>query len=321
VRSWGRRVLAYPDAQIGWYPAAVAAGLRAARRDRFDAVYSSSNPVTTHLVAQTISRRTRVPWVAEFRDPWADRLPPDSPHKRRAVARERAIAERAAEVIMPTPTWAEYYGRLWGRHVAVLPNGHDGMPAKALPQTPVLSHLGTFYPGIQSLSALWKALAQLAASTNEPVPRVRFIGDLPAETRQEAEAQQVGHLLEVTGFVSHEEAVRAVAASSMLLASGFPADSPATAGWVPAKLFEYLASDRPILFLGPRDTEAARLLKDEPGCFVVDPGDTSGTLAALREGLRMDRVARETDRHSRQRRASELAAILNRVAEPGVGRG
>jgi hypothetical protein len=299
----------FPDMQIGWYPAAAAGGMRVLRERTFDLIFSSAFPITGHLVAGTLAKRSSLPWVAEFRDPWSE-----DPEFRlvspAALRVERAIARRATRIVMPTPTWATHYGELWGRDVDVVPNGHDEIPREPVPHAPVLSHLGTFHPRAQSLSMLWDALAELVAS-GERAPTVRFIGEVPAETRREADAKGVGDLLEATGFLSHPEAVRTLAGSSMLLATGFPSDSPATAGWVPAKLFEYLGSDRPILFLGERDTDAARLLEGEPGSFVVEPGDVPGTLAALREGLATERVEREAGRHSRERRAAELAAILD----------
>jgi glycosyltransferase involved in cell wall biosynthesis len=313
--SWLRRVakqVIFPDMQIGWYPGAVAGGIRLLRERPFDLIFSTAFPITSHLVAMTLKGRSSLPWVAEFRDPWSE-----DPEFRLvsapALRLERAIARRARRVVMPTPTWAAHYGELWGRDIDVLPNGHDAIPVEPAPHAPVLSYLGTFNPDVQSLGTLWDALAQLVAG-GERAPAVRFIGEVPSETRREAEAKGIGDLLEATGFVSHCEAVRALAGSSMLLASGVRTDSPASAGCVPAKLFEYLGSDRPILFLGEHDTDAARLLEREAGSFVVVPGDVAGTIAALREGLRIERVDRDPNRQSRTRRAAELAAILDAAA-------
>src|SRR3954454_7034028 len=97
ARTAGR--LLYPDPQIGWFPGAVAAGRRTVRRASFDAVFSSSFPITAHLVAGRLSRKAGLPWIAEFRDPWSDALPAIYPLRRRAAALERAIAAEAATVI------------------------------------------------------------------------------------------------------------------------------------------------------------------------------------------------------------------------------
>ena len=313
ARSLARSLLAYPDAQIGWYSGAVRTALAATRSNRFDAVFSSSNPITAHLVAGSVSRRARLPWLAEFRDPWADGVAVH--HRRLARLHERRLVRRPDAVAMPTPTWAQHYGHRWGRDVVVLPNGHDGIPRGTVPDSPVLTHLGTFYSGLQDLSPLWAALRDGLGDGRLADLRVRFIGSMPADARRGAAEAGVDGRLEATGFVPHSEAVQLLANSSMLLACGFPADSPKTAGWVPAKLFEYLASDRPILFIGEAGTDAARMLEDQPGCFRVAPDDVDGVVRALHAGLEVQRVTREVDNLSRRTRAAQLAQILDEISE------
>jgi hypothetical protein len=73
LRNGARQLLYYPDAQIGWFPAAWRCGRKALRRTSFDAIFSSSPPVTAHLVARRLHRETSIPWVADFRDPWRPR--------------------------------------------------------------------------------------------------------------------------------------------------------------------------------------------------------------------------------------------------------
>src|SRR4051812_18525449 len=176
VRDLAYRYALFPDAQVGWYPGAVKAGLRALREEHFDAIFSSSNPMTAHLVARTLSRRAGIPWVAEYRDPWADRLYRDHPYRRVAEALERSVARRARAVLMPTPTWAEHYGKRWNVDVEVLPNGADtNLPERRPPERPTLTYVGTYYPGDHDLTALWRALARLREQAGAALPRLRFV--------------------------------------------------------------------------------------------------------------------------------------------------
>jgi glycosyltransferase involved in cell wall biosynthesis len=316
LRRLGHR-LAYPDGQIGWYPGAVVAGRRVLGRQRFDVVLSSSFPITAHLVARTLSRAARTPWVAEFRDPWSDTLPPGHPRRRRAHALETAIAKRATCVLMPTPTWATHFGARWGTDVAVLPNGCDvGAAPPPAPDRPVLTHVGSFYPRRQSLLALWQALHRLVA-TESVAPRIRFVGDLPPEVRAGASDFGLGELVEPTGFVPHEEALGLARASSMLFASGPTAGDAGARGWVPAKLFEYLGSGLPILYLGNPAGDAGRMLARYPGCYVVEPADLDGVSRALQAGLEGRRYDRNLSAISRRTVAASLATILDRAAGAG----
>ena len=62
--------VAIPDSRAGWYPYAVREGVRRVQKGDISAIYSSSPPETTHLIAKAIHERTGIPWVAELRDLW-----------------------------------------------------------------------------------------------------------------------------------------------------------------------------------------------------------------------------------------------------------
>jgi glycosyltransferase involved in cell wall biosynthesis len=318
ARAAARRAgrLLYPDPQIGWLPGALVAGRRAVRRTSFDAVVSSSFPITAHLVAARLSRAAALPWIAEFRDPWSDALPASYPLRRRAAALERAIATEATAVVMPTSTWADHYARVWGRPVAVVPNGHDGrLPAAPRPDVPTVTYLGSIYPERQSFARLWKAMAQVADADVPGGFKIRFIGEAPPATLADLHAAGLKATIEVTGLVSHERAVELVASSSLLFASGATTDEITGRGQIPAKLFEYLATDLPILWLGATRGDAAMLLADQPGCYLDERSDERALGEAIRAGVRGDRHARDVDRLSRRARAGLLARILADAVE------
>jgi glycosyltransferase involved in cell wall biosynthesis len=312
VRSAAHRYVYYPDAQIGWYPGAVRAGLRLLRQRRFDAIFSSSNPITAHLVARTLARRARVPWVAEFRDPWADRMPTDHAHRRRAARLQRSLVTAANAVVVPTPTMATYLSAEWGRDIALIPNGHDvERPVSARPAQPTLTYVGTFYPGRQDLSGVLTAIRQLEASAPANAPRLRFVGAMPPELRAEVAVAGLEERVEVTGFLPLEQAMAAMADSSMLLACGFAGTDPLSLGVIPAKVFEYLASGLPILYVGNPADDAARLLAEQPGCHIAQPGDVEAILAALRTGLEGPLETRDTEQFSRRERTRQLADVFD----------
>jgi hypothetical protein len=314
LRLAAHRYVFYPDAQIGWYPGATIRGLRALARTRFDLVYSSSNPITAHLVARTLGRRAGLPWVAEFRDPWSDRLAPDHPYREHGQRLAANLGRGASAVIMPTPTMGEWYSRIWDRQITIVENGHDlGHPQPRPPDRLTLTHLGTYYPGKQSFRAVWAALAELVRMGTGRPPVVQFVGELPAEVMDEASQYGVGDLIRATGIVPHHEAIEAVLSSSILMASGFAGSHPLDLGVIPAKLFEYLASLLPVLYLTDTPDDASGVLRGQPGCFVLNRDDTEGILALLRDGVAGRVYEREVEPLSRRARTRELAAVFDRA--------
>jgi glycosyltransferase involved in cell wall biosynthesis len=322
LRALAHRFLYYPDAQVGWYPLATLAGQRAVARRRFDAILSSSFPVTAQLVARTLHRRNGIPWIAEFRDPWAARMGTEDPRQQRALALERSLAREATAVVMPSPTWAREHGERWDRPVAMIANGHGG--AAPTPSSPhpdeelVLAHLGSYYPDIQDLRAVWSALAQLRDEPGFGPVRVRFVGEVPRVLLDELGRYGLDDVVEVTGFLSAAEAARQIAGASVLLACG-PRDArPSEQGVIPAKLFDYLATELPIIYAGERPNDGATLLEGQPGCHLLAPDDVEGAIEALR-ACRGQRVHRDTARFARRERARELATLLDATAAADAG--
>ena len=58
--------------------------------------------------------------------------------------------------------------------------------------------------------------------------------------------------------MSHDESVKEMEKSDLLLITNFPNES--SKGIIPGKLFEYLATGKPILSFGPEDADVEKIL-------------------------------------------------------------
>ena len=313
VRDAARKWLYRPDPQIGWYPFAVRAGRRALREGRFDAVFSSSFPITAHLVGRRLHRDSGLPWVAEFRDPWTDVIADGEPRKAREVARERSIVVEATRVVTVSEAWAALFRGKGARDVGVVTNGYDAadLAPGRHPDGIVVTYLGSFYSDRQDLSAVWPALRRIWDTSPSRRFRLRFVGDLDRGLRREIAAHGLEEALEVTGFLPYREALARTADSSILLGAGARDERPILKGLIPAKLFEYLGTGLPILYVGDPGSDAALLLARQPGCFVVAPGDAASIERALRQALDTPRLARDLEAYTRRALAARLAVILD----------
>ena len=89
---------------MSWWFAAVTRGLAAVRRRRPAAIFSTYPIATAHLIALTLARLTRLPWIADFRDPMIDDDYPEVPAER--IVRgwiERQTIARCARAVFTTP--------------------------------------------------------------------------------------------------------------------------------------------------------------------------------------------------------------------------
>jgi glycosyltransferase involved in cell wall biosynthesis len=175
----------------------------------------------------------------------------------------------------------------------------------------VVTYLGSFYSDRQDLSVVWPALRRIRDASLPRRLRLRFVGDLDAGLRREIAAHGLEEVLEVTGFLPHREALAQTADSSLLLGAGARDERPILKGVIPAKLFEYLGTGLPIVYVGDPRSEAALLLARQPGCFVVPSRDAASAERALRQALETPRAPRALEAYSRRALAARLALILD----------
>lgn len=314
MRSAARTGLYFPDAQVGWTPFAVRTGRRALRQQSVDAIFSSSFPITAHVIARRLARRAKLPWVAEFRDPWSEMLPPGR-NRDRAARLERRLARDATAIVMTSPSWAAHHAELWERPVDVVPNGHD-LDTRPPPKPSagfVLGYLGTYYPLTQSsLSGVWDAIERLDEQGGPRVTAIRFVGDPHATLIAELRERGLEHRVETTGFVPNSEAIEHMRSCSVALLAGPRDANGILRGHVAGKTWEYLATGAPILYVGDPAADVATELRGFEGTHVAEAQDVDAIASALADSVGR-RFVRDVSGCSKRARAAQLATILERT--------
>jgi glycosyltransferase involved in cell wall biosynthesis len=210
------------------------------------------------------------------------------------------------------------------KRVHVIPNGFDPEDYPEDEETEnVIAYLGTYYPDRQDLDTAFRALAS-ARELGPTAPfRLRFIGEYGPEVEEGARRAGLQARIEVTGFLAHRSALKAMAQARMLLLAG-PREpgtvDPITRGWIPAKAFEYLGARRAILYVGNVHSEVADLIRRSGAGEAVAPGDQVAATAAVRRLLALPRPEMsETSRaFTRRSLAGRLALVLNEASEAGL---
>jgi glycosyltransferase involved in cell wall biosynthesis len=329
LREW----LLVPDARVGWIPFCLHEALR--RSCGPEAILTTSPPASAHVAGAIAARMARIPWVADFQDPWS--LPSFQHWRGRwrpwiDGRLERAVLERADRVVATTDWLAgELEARGAGDHVRVVANGFspDEYPT-ASPDEEVftLVHTGSFY-GPRNPEPLLKAVS--AALRKEPemrgVLRVRLIGAEDAGNAallaRATRRMNLEDVVERRGPVPRREALRAIRSAAVATVVTDPLEGGR--GLVPLKVYEYLGAGRPILALAPPDGEAARVVRAAGG-VVADTSDVSGAAAAivqLYQGWRSGNGSRRADpsvvdAFRWDRLAGLLAEILDEAAGDGM---
>ncbi len=347
LRSWVSHLLKTPDSRVGWILPAVRRGLECMRRKRPDVLYSTSPYMSAHLIALALHRLTRIPWVADFRDPWVENPYRSIPHGSVALwdaFLERTVLQSAACIVCNTPTQAQ---RLQDRMPSTaqkcrtIPNGIDfdafrGLEPKRNGATTdfVMVHCGQFY-GSRGPAPLLSALRDVndRRQVRAPLMQLNLIGPPQYEGKSLAslaEEMGVGTFVRVLGAVSHRESLaHMLGADALVLIGGAGRGAELQ---VPNKLFEYLGARKPILAAIAADNPCRQILKHSGApAIVCDPQDATALADAL-VSLADPRAPNATDARltlmpwDRRKRAEELAAIFEdlcrrrRPSRPSVWR-
>jgi glycosyltransferase involved in cell wall biosynthesis len=338
-RPWSRKLfmrvkglIVFPDEQLLWGRRALPEGRRLIREERFDAILSSSPPPTAHRIARDLQDRSRLPWVADFRDLWTLGHIYEHGRVRRwveSVFEQRTLATADALVTVSSPLAERLETLHRGREVAAIPNGWDardwaGLEATAPePRELAIVHAGSLYQGrTDPLPLLRAARKLLDARVLDPATfRIRFYGDSEPWLAGDSAKLGLEGVVEQLGRIPREEVLRREASAQALLLLVW--QDPAEPGIYSAKVFEYLGARRPILAIGGPEKSVVRDLLERTGAGDYCPDDPSieRTLERFaREHAASGRLeyrgrASEANELTQDAMARRFAAVLDRAAE------
>jgi glycosyltransferase involved in cell wall biosynthesis len=300
-----RAGICVPDAQIGWVPYATTAARKWSREWRPELIYSSALPFSSHVAAALIARRTGCPWVAEFRDLFADNPYSDRPHWRIRLDRtiERRVVASAAACVTVSPPLAEELAVMHGKPVASILNGYEPADLAKASRTlfdddlgldsrkVTILYTGIIYPGRRDPSPLFEALRLLGEERRNV--EVRFHGPPDRMIGMLARRHGVEQQVRVLPAVPHARALALQQTTDILLLLLW--NDPRENGVFTGKVFEYAGSGRPILTLGCADGVAAELVRGRRlGIVANEPAEIARQLRLwIDEKARSDRIDRD----------------------------
>ena len=327
--------LARPDRWASWWFSAVPRGLALIRRYRPRAIWSTYPIATAHMIALTLHRLTGLPWIADNRDPLTDTdYPPDPRTRAIHLWLERRTLRDAEALVCTTPgairDWAARYADSAPHHRALIENGYDEQAfADAAPDQPCrraagapfrLLHSGLVYPSERDPTQLFAALSALRHEGSISARTFRLM--LRASGHEQLLARLIGEfgiadLVELGAPLAYRAALaEMLSADGLLLLQGANCNAQ-----IPAKLYEYLRAQRPILALTDPAGDTASALR-QAGINTIGRLDCSEDAnAAIRNFLRLcgAGLAPQTSpahvlAQERSARSRQLAFLLDQIA-------
>ncbi len=293
AKQYARNLISIPDSHNFWVPFGTAAGLRAIHREKIDAIMTTSPPASTHLIGWKLSWLTGRPLLVDYRDLWTQNegyhLRNFSPGLRK-IDRwfEKRVLKRASAIVTATDQFSDLVRQNNGykkpESVATITNGIDPDDFKDVkfPERKnekfTLLHLGSLY-GNRNPDFFFRALREWLSRRPEAADKtsVLFYGNTPGYETM-LKGGPLERVVEFRGHVPQHEILPMLwRADMLLLILGF---HPGGAGVMPAKLFEYVCTGRPILAFVPEGV-AAKVIREHRRGTPVTGEDVELTAAIL----------------------------------------
>lgn len=286
------RTFALPDRWSTWWLGAVFIGMREIRSHRPDIVWSTYPISTAHLIGGTLARLSGLPWVADFRDPMVSAdYPADRLQRSVWMRLEAYVLRHAAVCIFTTERAAATYARRYpaaAHKCKVIENGYDedafidatSNRHGVATDTMLLLHSGLIYPQDRNPSTFFAAVVALIQQGQLDRSRLCIRFRAPhhdVEVKEFAAQYGLEDIVQVAPPIPYRDAIAEMMGADLLLV--FQGSNFNTQ--IPAKIYEYLRAQRPLLAVIDPSGDTATQLKKFQEVYLADIADEGAIKTAL----------------------------------------
>ncbi|WP_299701085.1 glycosyltransferase family 4 protein [uncultured Pontibacter sp.] len=330
VFKFVRGNLFIPDARVGWNKYALKKAEELLQAGQYQTILTTSPPHSTQLIGLKLKEKYKLPWVADLRDPWTnihyyDQLYHTPIAKRIDKKYELQVLEQADAVIVTSEDTKRLFMnkpvRINPDKIHVIPNGYDEddfVYDSVPPQDEFLiTYTGTITENY-NIDVFLKVIAQMKSIHTDIRYKLRFVGKVSEGVKQRINNAGLEGITEYVAHVPHKEAIKYLMESTALFMA--IADVPSMYSNVPGKLFEYLASNKPIICLGPVHSDTDRII-DECGAgrlfhytaydLMLDHLSLMSKAWKLNPNLDLPYI--NHSQFSRRALTEQLAKVINRI--------
>ena len=329
--SLGGRYLnasALPDRWVTWLGGAIPEGLHNIRKHNIDIILSTFPVATAVLIGYLLHLLSGKPWIIDFRDSMTEEDYPKDPLTRHIYRWiERKAIQHGSRFIFTAPAairmYLDRYPNLSPDQCLLLPNGYDesdfeGLAAEhAVHRQLRLLHSGLIYQWERDPRPFFRALSRLKAegqlSSDTITIDLRACG-AEAEFQKDVEKLGIQDLVHFLPALPYRDSLQdAAEADCLLLLQAACCDHQ-----IPAKAYEYLRLNKPILALTTHMGDTAGLLNEAGGATIVDIADESAIhdvlpkfLSEVRAGTHPLPLPVKYGLYSRRAQAERLADCMS----------
>jgi len=255
-----------PDARVSWIRPSVLFLSDYITTHQIDTIVTTGPPHSLHLIGLQLKQNHAIKWVADFRDPWTQigyhkKLMLSSFAQKKHKKLETVVLQTADEIVVTSFKTKTIFSELTTTPITVLTNGFDFEITNdsILDSKFTLSHIGSLLAG-RNPYMLWTVLSDLINESDEFASafQLNLIGSVSTEVMDAIRIYGLENYISNIGYIPHNEVLEYQKKTQLLLL--IEENSKETEYIIPGKLFEYMASKRPIIAIGPEVSDIEKIL-------------------------------------------------------------
>jgi glycosyltransferase involved in cell wall biosynthesis len=312
-----------PDARVGWIPYMVKEGMKIIRDEKPTVIFSTSPPHSLQLGAKKLAKKSGLPWIADFRDPWIEAYWESDIQRFPFINRlnkklEKNVLSSAKMVTTVSEGFVDLFSGKAKNEYEVLYHGFDFIN-QDITKTDrftilYIGNMGKF---------------------QSPLPVLQAIQKLPEEIKNKTEFIIVGKVYD--GFDELKRKFKEIKiiihdfmpyhtvmtfshrASLLLLINPTPIYGAAL---VPVKIYDYLALRKPILAIGTRGGRLEELINETMSGNLFEKNDHHDILHFIRseyqkwdeDKYRLLKYDRILDKYRAKENVKKLTQLFDRIS-------
>jgi glycosyltransferase involved in cell wall biosynthesis len=327
-----------PDARVGWNKFALEKAKELIQSHNIGSIVTTSPPHSTQLIGLALKKEFNLHWLADLRDPWTEiyynqELFRTAFAKRKDYKFEQACLKNADKIVVVSEDIKRHFGAKRKEildKIHVIPNGFDEADFNIIPTlnnvTPncnsgsnsqkisennskpkIISYVGNLgeqYP----VEGFLEAFSEIVKKDNEW--KLQFVGNCHNRVKILVEKSNLSESVMFIPYVNHAEAINYMINANVLLL--IIPEIENNKGILTGKLFEYLATGNPILNIGPKDGDAATILKENAVSVTLNPNEKQAIIDFILNSSPTNTPSNLSEhKFSRRNLTGEITGLIN----------
>ena len=256
-----------PDSRIFWVNSSVNFLSKYILENNIESIITTGPPHSLHLIGLKLKTRLNISWYADFRDPWTKinyhkELKLSLRSKKKHLELESKVLNSCDRIIVTSKKLLNEYNKIAKTPISLITNGFDYQKLQLeLDEEFSITHIGRLLPE-RNPKILWNALKELCIINKnfKNNLKINFIGNVSENLRNEMKTNDLENSVVYHNYIKYNDTIPYLIKSQILLL--IESDDNESSYAIPAKIFEYINSGRPIIAIGPKDSEIKQIIDE-----------------------------------------------------------